>query len=49
MRIYSKDTSIVFIFVAFIEDPGWVCLGFMLAEQFFKKIKINIKKPIIKG
>jgi hypothetical protein len=48
MRIYSRDTGMVFIFVAFVEDPGWVCLGFMLAEQFFKRLKLNIKKPNIK-
>lgn len=40
MRTYSKDTILVFFFVAFIEDPGWVCLGFMMAEQLFKRLKI---------
>jgi len=48
MRIYSKDTILVFFFVAFIEDPGWVCLGFMIAEQLFKKLKIiNKQQPQI--
>ncbi len=48
MRAYSKDTILVFIFVAFIEDPGWVCLGFMMAEQFFKRLKkINRQLPKI--
>jgi len=24
---------------AYNEDPGWVCLGFMMAEQLFKRLK----------
>lgn len=41
MRVYSKDTIIVFIFVALVEDPGWVCLGYMMAEQLFKILKLK--------
>lgn len=44
MRVYSEDTLLVFIFVALVEDPGWVCLGFMMAQQFFKRLKIINKK-----
>ena len=47
MRVYSEDTLIVFIFVALVEDPGWVCLGYMIAEQLFKKIKFINKKSAI--
>ncbi len=38
MRVYSppEDQIPVFIFVAVIEDPGWVCLGYMMAEQLYK-------------
>jgi hypothetical protein len=45
MRIYSpsEDTAYVFFFVALIEDPGWVCLGFMIAEQIFKRLNLNKK------
>jgi len=44
MRVYQppEDRVPVFIFVALVEDPGWVCLGYMLAEQMFKRLK-NIK------
>jgi hypothetical protein len=45
MRVYSKDTLLVFIFVALVEDPGWVCLGYMIAEQLFKRLKIINKQP----
>jgi hypothetical protein len=41
LREYSKDTIIVFIFVALVEDPGWVCLGYMMAEQMFKRLKLK--------
>ena len=41
MRVYSKDTILVFIFVALVEDPGWVCLGYMMAEQLFKRLKLK--------
>jgi len=43
MRAYNPpvDRIPVFIFVALIEDPGWVCLGYMTAEQLFKRLKIN--------
>ena len=47
LRAYSKDTLIVFVFVALVEDPGWVCLGYMMAEQMFKRLKI--KKPKTKS
>jgi len=46
LRSYSKDTLVVFVFVALVEDPGWVCLGYMMAEQMFKRV--NIKKILIK-
>lgn len=39
LRAYSKDTLIVFVFVALVEDPGWVCLGYMMAEKMFKRLK----------
>jgi uncharacterized membrane protein YedE/YeeE len=43
MRVYNPPTERipVYIFVAFVEDPGWVCLGFMIAEQLFKRLKIK--------
>jgi len=43
MRIYQphEDRLLIFIFVALVEDPGWVCLGYMMAEQLFKKLKTN--------
>ena len=39
MRVYtpSEDRLMVFIFVALVEDPGWVCLGYMMAEQIYKR------------
>lgn len=39
MRVYSpsEDRILIFIFVALVEDPGWVCLGYMMAEQMYKK------------
>lgn len=39
MRTYypAEDRILVFIFVALVEDPGWVCLGYMMAEQMYKK------------
>ena len=41
MRIYepTSDTFLIFIFVALVEDSGWVCLGYMMAEQLFKKLR----------
>lgn len=45
MRVYSEDTLLVFIFVALVEDPGWVCLGYMMAELLFKRLKIIKKQP----
>jgi len=41
MRAYNpaEERVLVFLFVAFVEDPGWVCLGFMMAEQLFKRLK----------
>jgi membrane protein DedA with SNARE-associated domain len=50
MRVYtpSEDRLLVFIFVALVEDSGWVCLGYMIAEQLFKRFpskkKITAKK-----
>jgi hypothetical protein len=43
MRIYNPPSERipVYFFVAFIEDPGWVCLGFMIAEQLFKRLKMK--------
>ena len=40
MRVYtpSEDRFLVFIFVALVEDPGWVCLGYMMAEQMYKRL-----------
>lgn len=45
MRHYTpaEDTALVFVFVAFVEDPGWVCLGYMIAEQIFKRLNLNKK------
>lgn len=45
MRVYQPDEVIlpVFIFVALVEDPGWVCLGYMMAEQLFKRLKLKNK------
>jgi len=45
MRAYNppEDRIPVFIFVALVEDPGWVCLGYMMAEQLFKRIKVSKK------
>jgi predicted membrane channel-forming protein YqfA (hemolysin III family) len=42
MRVYDpfEDRMVIFIFVAFVEDPGWVCLGYMMAEQFYKRLKL---------
>lgn len=39
MRVYSPPEARipVFLFVALVEDPGWVCLGYMMAEQIYKK------------
>ena len=40
MRVYepAEDRFLIFIFVAFVEDPGWVCLGYMMAEQMHKRL-----------
>jgi len=45
MRVYSpsQDSSLIFILVAFVEDPGWVCLGYMIAEQLYKRLNFNKK------
>jgi FtsH-binding integral membrane protein len=39
MRVYNPpgDRILVFIFVALVEDPGWVCLGYMMSEQMYKR------------
>ena len=41
MRVYtpSEDRVLVFIFVALVEDSGWVCLGYMMAEQMYKRFQ----------
>jgi len=46
MRIYNPPEARipVFLFVALVEDPGWVCLGYMMAEQIYKRF---IKKKKI--
>ena len=43
MRIYlpSEHRFAVFIFIALVEDPGWVCLGYMMAEQLYKRLPKN--------
>ena len=40
-RVYTPPSERipVFLFVALVEDPGWVCLGYMIAEQLFKRLK----------
>jgi len=45
MRIYTpaEDNVAIFFFVSFVEDPGWVCLGYMIAEQIFKRLNFNKK------
>ena len=52
MRVYtpSEHRFAVFIFVALVEDPGWVCLGYMMAQQLYKRLpnkkKIHVKKEV---
>jgi predicted neutral ceramidase superfamily lipid hydrolase len=43
MREYTPSEARipVFLFVALVEDPGWVCLGYMSAEQIYKKFIKN--------
>ena len=43
MRVYepTSDRMIIFAFVSLVEDPGWCCLGYMLAEQLFKRISLK--------
>jgi len=38
MRVYKpeSDKIVIFIFVALVEDPGWVCLCYLIAERLFK-------------
>ena len=50
MRVYEppKDQIMVFIFVALVEDPGWVCLGYMVAEKLYKRWPGKIKKRVVK-
>jgi hypothetical protein len=49
MRVYtpSEHRFAVFIFVALVEDPGWVCLGYMMAQQLYKRLP-NKKKILVK-
>ena len=51
MRVYtpSEDRFVVFIFVALVEDSGWVCLGYMMAEQLYKRFPNKKKIVAIKG
>ena len=46
MRVYEpeSDRFLIFIFVALVEDSGWVCLGFMMAEQLSKRTTFLYKK-----
>lgn len=39
MRTYEphSDRLLIFFFVAIVEDSGWVCLGYMMAEQMYKR------------
>jgi hypothetical protein len=40
MRVYepSGDRILIFLFVALVEDPGWICLCYMAAEFLYNKI-----------
>ena len=51
MRVYtpSEERFLVFIFVALVEDSGWVCLGYMMAEQLFKRFPYKNKGVPKKG
>ena len=50
MRTYNppEDVIPVFVFVALVEDPGWVCLGYMFAEFCYKKLGFQGKKGVQK-
>jgi hypothetical protein len=37
----SASPQLVFAVVAFGEDPGWVCLAYMVAEGLYKKLRIT--------
>jgi hypothetical protein len=40
IRIYdSPSPQLAFTVIAFMEDPGWVCLAYMMSEFFYKKLK----------
>jgi uncharacterized protein with PQ loop repeat len=42
VRIYdSASPQMVFVVVAFMEDPGWVCLAYIVSEAMFKHLGIN--------
>jgi len=42
IRIYdSQWPQMVFAVVAFGEDPGWVCLAYIVAEGLYKRLKID--------
>ena len=49
LRTYEpyEDRVLIFIFVALVEDSGWVCLGYMMAEQLFKRLKFNKIKSVV--
>jgi hypothetical protein len=38
---------LTFVLVAFVEDPGWVCLAYLVAETLFKKFwPENVKEDV---
>jgi predicted neutral ceramidase superfamily lipid hydrolase len=39
-----EDRLVIFIFVAWVEDPGWVCLSYMIAEWLIK----GMWKPLLR-
>lgn len=42
IRFYdSAQPQIVFSIVAFMEDPGWVCLAYLVAEGMYKKLGVK--------
>ena len=40
MRGYqpAQQRIAIFLFVALVEDPGWVCLGYMIGEALFRRV-----------
>ena len=42
IRFYdSASPQMVFIVVAFMEDPGWVCLAYMVSEVMYKRFRLD--------